>query len=146
MDSYTFLLQTHSLLRWVVLFMAVIVTMKSLMGIFGNPKYGKIDNVFAASYVGFMHLQFLIGLVLYAFLSPITGAAFDDFGGAMKNPEMRFWAIEHITIMLLAIILAQIGRTRSKKASDPARKFKLQAIFFGISFILMLLGIPWNRF
>lgn len=145
-NTYTLFLNTHSILRWVALILAVIVTIKSLMGILGKPSYEKIDNIFGASFVGTMHLQVLIGLILYFFLSPITESAFSDFGAAMKNAELRFWAVEHITMMLLAAVLAQVGRSKSKKAADAGKKFKFQAIFFGLSLLIMLAGIPWNRF
>lgn len=146
MSAYQIVLEIHSILRWVVLVLAVIVVIKSLMGMFGKPKYAKIDNIFAASYVGLLDLQLLIGLVLYIVLSPVTAAAFQDFGAAMKNPELRFWAVEHITIMILATALAHVGRSISKKKSDYKIKFRVQGIFFAISFLLLMLGIPWDRF
>lgn len=146
MDAYSIFLNIHSVIRWIVLILATIVIIKSLMGMFGKPTYGKIDNIFAAALTGSMHLQLLLGIILYLFLSPITDTAMNDFGTAMKSKELRFWAVEHLTLMIGAVILAQIGRSKSKKLSDVRRKYRIQAIFFGISFILMMLGIPWNRF
>lgn len=146
MSAYSIVLDTHSVIRWFVLVLAVIVVVKSMMGMFGKPKYGKVDNIIAASYVGVLDLQLLLGLILYIFLSPFTTAAFQDFGAAMKNPELRFWAVEHITMMLLATVLAHIGRSKSKKKSDYKAKFRIQAIFFTIALILIVIGIPWNRF
>lgn len=142
---YTFFLHLHSGLRWIALALAIITVLKSLAGLFSKSGYGKLDNILAASYVGTIHLQVLVGIILYAFLSPITQAAFSDFGGAMKNAEMRFWAVEHITVMILVAVFAQIGRSKSKKKSEAGQKFKLQTIFFLISLLLMLWGIPWGR-
>lgn len=146
MTAYEIFLSIHSILRWVVLVLAAIVVIKSMMGMFGKPKYAKADNIMAASYVGLMDLQLLLGLILYIFLSPVTSAAFQDFGAAMSNPELRFWAVEHLTIMIIAVALAHIGRSRSKKKADYKAKFRIQGIFFAISFVLMMLGIPWDRF
>lgn len=146
MTAYEIFLQIHSVLRWIVLILAAIVIFKSMMGMFGKPKYAKPDNIMAASFVGLMDLQLLIGLILYIFLSPVTSTAFQDFGSAMKNPELRFWAVEHISIMIVAVALAHIGRARSKKKSDYKTKFRIQGIFFTISLILLVIGIPWDRF
>ncbi len=146
MNTYTAFLHIHSAVRWIALALAIFVTVKSLMGLGGKSAFGKTDNIFAASFVGTMHLQLLLGLVLYFFLSPITESALSNFGGAMKNAELRFWAVEHASMMVLAVVVAQIGRSKSKKATDAAKKFKLQAIFFGAALLLMLAGIPWNRF
>ncbi len=140
-DMYTLFLHLHSVIRWIVLILALVLIVKSIMK--GN--YGKLDNILSASYVGMMDLMFLLGLVLYFFLSPITKSAFSDFGGAMSNSAIRFWAVEHIFIMIVAIAVAHIGRSKSKKATDDNKKFKLQLIFYGISLVAMLAGIPWDR-
>lgn len=138
---YTFFLHLHSGLRWIILLAAVIVVIKSLIGWLSGGKYAKLDNILSASYVGFMHLQFLVGLVLYIFLSPWTS----NFSFDMSDPTVRFWSVEHLAIMLLAIVAAQVGRTKSKKVSIDSAKFRIQAVFYGIALILILVGIPWSR-
>ena len=142
---YETFLFIHSWLRWIVLVLAVIVIFKSFMGWQLKQKYGKSDNALSASFVGSMHLQLLIGLILYFFLSPITTSAFQDFGGAMKAASIRYWAVEHIFVMILAVVVAQIGRSRSKKASSNIKKFKTVTIFYLIALILMLSRIPFNE-
>lgn len=144
-NAYTLFLHLHSVIRWIALILIIIVLIKSFIGWFGNGSYGKVDNIFAASFVGMMDLQFLLGIILYIFLSPVTESAFNDFGAAMSNSTLRFWAVEHILVMLVAVVLSHIGRSKGKKASDMKKKFKFQAIFFGISFLLILAAIPWDR-
>jgi hypothetical protein len=80
--------------------------------------------------------------VLYFFLSPITTLALSDFGAAMKNPGLRFWAVEHAFGMFLAVALAHVGRVRTRKAGS-LRRHRVAAIFFGLSLLLILLSIPW---
>ena len=48
-------------------------------------------------------LQVVVGLALYFFISPFSRLAFENFGAAMSNPSLRFWAVEHITGMMIAI-------------------------------------------
>ena len=145
MNSYQIVLHLHSGIRWIAFLLVVVSVIKSLIGLYGEGKFTKFDNILGASFVGTMHLQFLLGLTLYIFLSPATQSAFQDFGAAMKDISVRFWAVEHITAMIVAVVMAQIGRSRSKKASTDAGKFKVQSIFYGISFLFMMLGIPWFR-
>lgn len=141
---YQFLLYTHSWIRWIVLILAFFAVIRSLIGLFGDQKdYQKLDNIVAASFVGSMHLQLLLGLILYFFLSPLTSLAMKDMGSAMRDGELRFWAVEHITVMIIAVIFAQAGRSISKKTGDSSVKFRFQSIFFGAALILMLIGIPW---
>ena len=142
---YNFFLHAHSGLRWLVLLLAVVVIIKSLIGLFGGGAYKKLDNILAASFVGTMHLQLLIGLILYIFLSPITTSAFSNVSEAMSNPAIRYWFVEHITVMILAVVAAQVGRSISKKSDDSLVKFRFQTIFFTIAFFLMMTRIPWDR-
>lgn len=135
---YSFLLHFHSGLRWLVLVAAVVAVVKSLIGLFGGSEYTKFDKILAVSFVGMMHLQLLIGLILYFIYSPFVTYN-------MSDPIQRFWSVEHLALMLFSVIAAQLGRSISKKAQDAQVKFRFQSIFFGISLVLMLLGIPWSR-
>jgi len=63
----------------------------------------------------------------------------------MADSELRFWGLEHLLVMFLSIAAAQAGRTISKKAEDDSVKFRFQSIFFGLSLLLMLIGLPWDR-
>lgn len=135
---YNFLLQFHSGLRWLILVAVIIAVLKSLVGLFAGSNYSKFDKIVAVSFVGMMHLQLLIGLVLYFLYSP-----FITYN--MSDPISRFWSVEHLALMLFAVAAAQVGRSISKKTQDAQVKFRFQSIFFGMSLVLMLLGIPWDR-
>ena len=142
---YTTLLFIHSLLRWIILILVVVAIAKSIIGLTSGKDYQKSDNGIAAAFVGSMHLQLLVGLILYFWLSPITSNAFSGYGSPMKDPVLRYWAVEHIVVMVIAVILAQVGRSISRKSEDALVKFRFQLIFFGISFLLMLTMIPWSE-
>lgn len=135
---YSFLVHFHSGLRWLILVAAILAVLKSLIGFFSGGKYGKFDHILSASFVGMMHLQLLTGLILYFFLSPLVTYN-------MGDPVSRFWSVEHLALMLFAVIAAQVGRSISKKSQDSQVKFRFQAVFFTISLVLMIVGIPWNR-
>ncbi len=86
--------------------------------------------------IGF-HLQLVIGLVLYF----IQGWHLQL--GEMSNKIIRFYSLEHLVAMLLAITLVTIGRIRAKKASTDMAKFKRQFWFFLVAFIIVMANIPW---
>ena len=65
------------------------------------------------------------------------------FGEAMQNPQLRFWAVEHITAMFVAVVLAHVGRVLARKAKTPAAKRTRLLVCFGIATLAMLLGTPW---
>lgn len=109
-----------------------------MIGLFAGTNYTKFDKILAVSFVGMMHLQLLIGLALYFIYSP-----FITYN--MSDQVSRFWSVEHLALMLFAVVAAQVGRSISKKTQDAQVKFRFQSIFFGMSLVLMILGIPWNR-
>lgn len=90
-----------------------------------------------------MDLQMVLGVLLYGFLSPYTTGAFQDFGAAMRDPIARFWAVEHVTMMVAAVVLAHLGRVLARKAATPAAKRTRLVVCFGLSTLLMLAGTPW---
>jgi len=142
---YTGLLHLHDGLRWLIIVMALIVLLKYFMGWFSQKKWKKQDNILGLVFTSLMDLQLLTGLVLYLFVSPITKTAFQDFGAAMKNADLRFYAVEHSVMMLIAVILVHIGRARSKKAVNDKTKFSQALVFFGIAYIMIIAAIPWSR-
>jgi hypothetical protein len=141
---YTTLLFIHSWLRWVVLILALVAIVKSFTGWKGSKTYSSQDNKIAVFFMASMHLMLIIGLGLY-FISPY---AFNAFGGSesvMKNATLRFWAVEHIFVMILATVAATIGRIKAKKKELDNEKFKTQFTYFLIALIFMLSRIPWGE-
>ena len=62
----------------------------------------------------------------------------------MAISELRFFAVEHSLIMLIAIIIITIGSFKAKRVEDERKKYKTQMVYFTIGLILILAGIPWN--
>ena len=129
---YTLFLTLHSWLRWAVLIAGLVAVIR---GGSGNQASGRWYTIL-------LDTQLLIGLLLYFVLSPITAAALADFGAAMRVPQLRFFAIEHVLGMIIAIALAHVGRGRVKKAPIE-RRARVAAIFYGLSLVAMLASMPW---
>jgi hypothetical protein len=82
-------------------------------------------------------------LLLYFVWSPYTALAMDDFGNAMRSPDLRFWAVEHGFGALVGVALLHIGRARVRKATDALRKHRTAAIFFALALIAIAAAVPW---
>jgi hypothetical protein len=99
----------------------------------------------SAVFVGAIDLQFLLGLILYFGVSPLTQIAFQNMPAAMKDHELRFFTVEHTTYMLIALISAHVGSALSRKGRTDLRKYRGAAIAYAISLLVILGGIPWWR-
>ena len=140
---YSLLLALHSLLRWLVLLVAIMAIVRGLAGWSGRRLWLVADDRAGRFFTMTLDLQALVGFILYFALSPVTTEALRDFGSAMSIPVTRYWAVEHLTMMILVLALAHVGRARSRKSREPVAKHRNAAIFYGIALLLLLLSIPW---
>ncbi len=123
---YTFLLKFHSGLRYIVLLLLVLALIQALAGWFGNKTYSEGNrklNLFAMISA---HVQLLTGLILY-FFSPFV--KYNEMAVAMKDASLRYWTVEHLAMMIFALVLITVGHARAKKAGEAAAKHRTVAIF-----------------
>jgi len=135
---YSLLTHTHSGLRWIVLLTLLIAIGNAIGKTNGNRPFLNKDKRLAMMALVFTHIQFIIGLILY-FISPKVVFSVES----MSNSVLRFFLVEHIFIMLLAVILITVGYSRAKRAIDEGKKFRNILVFYLIGLLLILAGIPW---
>jgi len=140
---YSILLPIHNILRWIVLLTALYAIVRALAGWLGKKDWLRADFLAGMWYTMALDLQLLVGLLLYFAASPLVASALRNFGGAMQNPEMRFFAVEHIFLMVLALGIAHGGRTLSRRATAAPVKHRWAALLFGLSLLVILFAIPW---
>jgi hypothetical protein len=137
------ILPFHNLIRWVVLIAGVLVVGRALWGWLGKKAWAKAERILGLVFTITIDMQLLLGLLLYFVYSTITRTALQDFGAAMSNDGLRFFAVEHAFLMLLAVIFAHVGSVATKKGSDPAAKYKRAVLWFGLALLVILAGMPW---
>ncbi len=142
---YPAVLALHNLGRYAVLALALYALWRAVSGLLAKGGWLPADEKARKWFPIAMDIQFTLGLLLYVFLSPITKMAFQDFGMAMKTAEIRFYAVEHILMSVIALALAHIGSVKIRKAKIPGVKFRMMAIFYGLSLLLSLSRMPWDR-
>ncbi len=135
----TGLLHLHSALRWVVLILLVAAIFKALVGKRQRAPFAGLKK-FALPALIATHLQLVIGLALYFLREWHLKFGDDDL---MTNRVKRFFAVEHLTVMILAIALITIGYSSAKRAQDPGKQHARVLVFYLIGLILILSSIPW---
>lgn len=142
---YSFVLTLHNILRWLVLILGVVAVVRAFIGWFGARAWTTLDDNLGRSFTISMDLQLLLGLLLYLFLSPITTSAFANFSAAMADSSTRYFLVEHSLMMVIAVILAHVGRARARRQETDTAKYRTTAIFFGLALLVLLLAVPWFR-
>ena len=136
--------ELHSVLRWTILGILLLSIFNALLGIQQKKAFSATDNKMGLFLTILADLQLLIGLLLYV-VGDMGFKNIQRLGMAevMKNGYARFFAVEHILMMLIAIVLIHIGRSKSKKAVTDLSKHKASFWFYFIALILILASIPW---
>lgn len=140
---YSILLHTHSVGRWLILLLLLIAIFNSAVA--GGRPFIKSDNTTGLLLTSVTDLMFLIGLALWYF-GPNGYKVIENAGGmsaVMKDPVQRFFAVEHITAMLIAVILIHIGKAQAKRKIADNIKHRRTVIFYLIALIVILISIPW---
>ena len=125
-------------LRWVVLALLVVNLVKARQNressfTIRQAKLGLFTMIS-------IHIQLLLGLALYV----MEGwASMLGQPGVMESTVMRFFTVEHLVGMLLAILFGTLGHSLSKRAASDDMKYKRQLRYFGIALLLIVASIPW---
>jgi hypothetical protein len=128
----TGLVHLHNLLRWVVLIAMLFAIVQLLL----KKDALKASKVLLIS----AHSTLVLGLYQY-FFGPMGFKLIQAAGMkvAMASSAIRFWAVEHISSMLIAIILITIGHIKKKKGGAP----KTTLILYILALLLIFAAIPW---
>jgi hypothetical protein len=140
---YASALWLHSWLRWAVLVTGLVAWLRAVSGKTARRPWTPQDELWGLLLTISVDLQFVVGLVLYIFLSPITRLGLRNFAAAMQINVARFFTIEHAIGMIAGIALVHIARVKIRKAADPDRKHRLALVLYGIALVLMIISIPW---
>lgn len=134
----------HSYWAYVVLAILVFTVINSVIGFTKKKDFTDKDLRLGLFTLIVSHIQLLIGLGWY-FMSPWFKALKENAGEVMGSKATRLLAVEHPTMMLIAIVLITIGWSKHKKKTESAAKFKTFATFYGIALLIILSRIPWSN-
>ena len=120
------LLMLHSILRWILLLVAIIAMIKFALGWSQGSAFKGMDRGLMSGFNGLMDLQATLGII-FLLWSGFAGAGF---------PTYR---IEHGVTMIIAAAVAHLS-ARWKNADDKTRFRSNLFIIIG-SLVLVLIGI-----
>ena len=142
MSLYQALLHAHSVGRWIILLLLVFAIINSLVA--GRRSYTKSDARIGLLLTIFSDIMLLIGIYLwYAGSWGYKQIVARGMAEVMKDPTARFYAIEHLAGMLVAIILIHVGKAQGGKQISDRAKHSRSLIFYTLALLIILASIPW---
>ena len=141
---YTGSLHLHSLLRWVVLALMLVMLYRSFMGRSSDRTFRNEDRKVALFLLIGAHLQLIIGLYQYIVGNwGIRQLENLSMGEVMKNAMSRFFLVEHTVGMIIGITLITVAYSVSKRALEPQKKWNKLFLFYALAFVIIMASVPW---
>ncbi|WP_207505178.1 hypothetical protein [Telluribacter humicola] len=140
---YSTFLALHSLTRWLVLVSLLFAIFRAYWGWLSRREFTRLDNSVRHWTATIAHIQLMLGLGLY-FISPIIDYFLHNFWDAIHQREIRFFGMEHSSMMIAAVVVITIGSAKAKRRQTDAEKFRTMAIWFAIGLFIILTSIPWS--
>jgi hypothetical protein len=142
---YSWILILHSLWRWPVLLALIAAAFVGWQALVtGRPSNDAVGLIRRLS-VSIVDFQFLLGLLLYVWLSPWPRQFFLGAPGALQNHEVRFFTFEHFMVMFALLVVVHLGNVFARRSPTPAGKNRQTALWFTAAVLLVLAGMPWWR-
>jgi hypothetical protein len=127
----------HITISIAFLIFAILVITRSAWGFIKHKEYSRFDRFLSYAFIISLYLQVFLGIILFSNLGIMSG--YDYLGGdsSVKMVTKRLWPIEHIVMMIFAIMIATLGLILSIKARVAKDKHKKVLIYFMISILLV---------
>jgi len=138
---YENVIDLHIVISVLFIIIALILIGRSLISLLRPLCFKKFDNILSIAFLAFMYVQLVSGVLLYFFLDPADGSNINSFEAVMKNNNLRFWAIEHVSLMLFALVLTQIGYIFLSRSTRDNKKFRNIGFFYGVSTLVVVISM-----
>jgi hypothetical protein len=129
MSMYEILREAHSGWRYLVILVGLIAVIRMLIGWFTSGAWSTLDRRLGTIFVSVLDIQVLLGLVLWIMLP-----------GWSLGPSAPA-AYEHPVTMILAVAVAHGSWSMARRREPDTAKFRIAAIGFIVSAILIALGV-----
>ena len=126
-----FVLTLHSIVRWLVVIVAVIAVVRYALVIAGRAQPSGMDRGLMSGYTGLLDLNVLLGLIL------IIGLGFTA------------QYIEHAVTNIIGVVVAHIFAQRARKMEDARLKARTSLLGVVTSMVIIIVGVAlvggWAR-
>lgn len=139
---YSTLLLLHSWFRWVAVLLLAGAIVAAWSGLRTGRAFSRADNALRHWTATAAHLQLVLGILLYL-QSPVVRFFFSAPATALQHRETLFFSLVHSVLMVGGVVVVTIGSALAKRRLTDAAKFKTMFLWFLLTFVILLVAIPW---
>ena len=143
---YSFAFKIHIFISTITLLAGIFTIGLSIHGLSKKRDYGRKDFLVSLVFNIALYFQLILGFLIYFLLRTTLEGPVWEVPDTQNDASLRFWAIEHIALMIFALFLTQLGRVFIKRSKGPSRKFRASLFYFGCSLLLILFSVGMAMF
>jgi hypothetical protein len=145
-SAYSVIKLFHTFVSVTFLLIAIWLFIRSFNGIFKDKAYTRLDKFLSYGFIIGLYLQFIFGLILFSNLLSSMGYSYISADQSMKIVSKRLWPVEHIVLMIFALVIANLGLIISLKTKSDKGKRKNILIYYSFALCLILFSLFSNYF
>ena len=127
---------------------ALVLVFLSIKAVLFKNEYTRFHLYLEYAFIGLLYLGLVLGITLYFFVHPADDLSKIPVEELQKRQSSQFWAIEHFSVMIFALLIAQIGKLFTSKAVNNLQKFKYALFYYGsatcIVFVSMVIYLYYK--
>lgn len=139
---YKILLDIHVWTSVLFMMVSLVFCVLLIYGWLKKSVYSKYHVYLEQSFIVLLYLGLFLGIVLY-FLMPSNKYEVHSVTEINHMLSLRFWSIEHFSVMLFALILSQIGKIFTSKSFLSSSKFRYALFYYGFATALTLTSMTF---
>lgn len=143
---YSVAFKIHIFISSITLLAGIFTIALAIQGMITKREYGKRDFALSVIFNVALYFQLILGFLIYYLLRSTLEGPLWEVPDTQNDASLRFWAIEHIALMIFALFLTQLGRVYIKRSKGPSRKFRASLFYFGTSLLLILFSVGMALF
>jgi len=143
---YSVTFKVHIIVSTLTLLAGFGTVIWSIQGLVRKREYGRPDSLLSLAFNLALYMQLILGSIIYYLLRTTQEGPLWEIPDTLNDASLRFWAIEHIALMIFALFLTQLGRVFIKKSTGSFRKFRASVFYFGFSLLLILFSVGMALF
>lgn len=131
----------HTLICITFLVIAIWLFIRSFTGVIKNKPYTRLDKFLSFGFIISFYLQLIFGIILFANLESGIGFNYLSADHSVKMASKRLWPVEHIVLMLFALLIANLGLIFSLNSKSDKNKYRYTLIYYSASILLIIFSL-----
>jgi hypothetical protein len=140
-SAYSLIKLFHTFVSATFLLIAIWLFIRSINGLIKDKPFKRLDKYLSFGFIISLYLQFIFGLILFSNLLSGMGYSYISADLTTKMVSKRLWPVEHIVLMIFALVIANLGLIISLNTKSDKGKRKNILIYYSFALCLILFSL-----